>query len=291
MMRRRTALGVMAMTINLDTALRTMADGLPEDGSLMPAFFIGHGSPMNAVEDNRFTRGWKEALKDVPAPKAIVCVSAHWLTRGAFVTAVPNPRTIHDYGGFNSRELNSINYRSPGSPELAKEISNSVKGTRVGLDYEWGLDHSSWSILHHVYPKADIPVLEVSLDYQQPGSWHYRLGQELMQLRKRGVLVIGSGNIVHNLREVDFRQPTSGFDWAVEADDIVKKQILARDHESLFDYRKLGQAVSRAVPTPDHYLPLLYTLGMTSAKDKVTLFNDAAVYGSLSMTSVKISLT
>lgn len=288
-MQRRTALGMMAMTMNLETAIKAMAADLKEEDLLMPAFFIGHGSPLNAVENNPFTRGWKDALQAIPTPKAIVCISAHWLTRGSYVTAMANPRTIHDYGGFNSPELNSVQYPAPGSLELAKEIVKSVKGTTVGLDNQWGLDHSAWPILRHAFPKANIPVLEMSIDYHQPGEWHYRLGQELTGLRKRGVLVIGSGNIVHNLREVNFRLPDTGYDWAIEANEIVKKKLLDGDHQSLCKYQKLGRSVTRAVPTPDHYFPLLYTLGMKTAKDTVSLFNDSAVCGSLTMTSVKLS--
>ena len=253
----------------------------------MPAFFIGHGNPMNAIEENQFTRGWKDAVADVPKPKAILCVSAHWLTRGTFVTAMKRPRTIHDFGGF-PKELFATEYPAPGDPKLAETISRSSQAYRIELDHSWGLDHGSWSILKPLFPDADVPVLELSIDYHRPGDWHYSLGRELRELRKKGVLIIGSGNMVHNLGKVDFKMKNTGFDWAIEANELFKSIIESGDHKPLFDYQKLGKEIALAVPTPDHYYPLLYALGLQTEADQLTIFNDQVLMGSLTMTSVKI---
>lgn len=273
--------------VTLGTSLKTLSETLKEEDTVMPVFFIGHGSPMNALEDNEYTQGWKTAMSGIPKPKAILCVSAHWLTRGTFVTAMEKPKTIHDFGGF-PKELFDAEYPAAGDPALAKEISETVKATKVGLDNDWGLDHGTWSVLKPIFPDADIPVLQFSIDYYQPGTWHYELAKDLAALRKKGVLIIGSGNMVHNLRMADFSQKEKGFDWAVEMNEYFKKQILDGDHAPLKDYTKLGKSAQLAIPTPDHYYPLLYTLGLQSKDEKVTIFNDKAMMGSLTMTSVKI---
>jgi len=273
--------------VTLGTSLKTLSETLKEEDTVMPVFFIGHGSPMNALEDNEYTQGWKTAMAGIPKPKAILCVSAHWLTRGTFVTAMEKPKTIHDFGGF-PKELFDAEYPAAGDPALAKEISETVKATKVGQDNDWGLDHGTWSVLKPVFPDADIPVLQFSIDYYQPGAWHYELAKDLVALRKKGVLIIGSGNMVHNLRMADFSQKEKGFDWAVEMNEYFKKQILDGDHAPLKDYTKLGKSAQLAIPTPDHYYPLLYTLGLQGKDEKVTIFNDKAMMGALTMTSVKI---
>jgi len=290
-MDRRTFLGALgaAGAATLQSAFQAPANDRDAGGELMPAFFIGHGSPLNAIEDNRFTLGWKEAMKDVPPPEAILCVSAHWPTRGTYVTATNRPRTIHDHR-VASRELNAVRYDAPGSPALAAEIADAVRATSVGLDVLRGLDHATWSILRHAFPSAAVPVLQMSIDLRRPGTWHYNLGRELLYLRRRGVLVIGSGNIVHNLSEADVELGYDGFEWAIEADEVVKAKIKAVDHGALCEHEALGRAVSLAVPTPDHYYPLLYVLGMQTPEDKVTIFNDSLAYGCVTMTSVRLGV-
>lgn len=289
-MLRKDFLKTMAMAsgaVTIGKSMQAMEEALPENGKLMPAFFIGHGSPMNALEDNEFTRGWKAAMANVPRPSAILCVSAHWLTRGTWVTAMDRPKTIHDFGGF-PRELSEAQYAAAGDPRLAGLVSDTVKGTTVGLDQGWGLDHGTWSVLKPVFPKADIPVVQVSIDIAKPGAWHYALAKELSSLRRRGVLIIGSGNIVHNLRMVDFRNLQKGFDWAIEMDELTKQLIRNREHAKLCDYGSLGKSARLAIPTPDHYYPLLYTLALQNAKEEATIFNAKAVAGSITMTSVRI---
>ncbi|MFN8706331.1 MAG: 4,5-DOPA dioxygenase extradiol [Planctomyces sp.] len=277
-----------AGAVSLESSLRAMADDLPEQDLMMPAFFIGHGSPMNAIEDNVFIRGWRDAMKEIPVPRAILCVSAHWLTRGTWVTAANVPRTIHDFRGF-PRQLSEAQYPAPGSPKIAQSISESVSDVRIGLDQTWGLDHGAWSVLMPVFPKADIPVLELSIDERQPPGWHYELGRMLVGLRRRGVLIIGSGNIVHNLGMLNPRMPETGFDWADAFDDKLKSLIRKHDHRSLIEYTALGREAKLSVPTPDHFYPLLYTLGLQTRTDTVSIFNDQSVMGSISMTSVRIA--
>lgn len=258
----------------------------------MPVLFVGHGSPMNAIEDNPFSGKWKQIGKELPRPTAILCISAHWETNGTFVTAMPNPETIHDFGGFPC-ELFQVQYPAPGNPELAKTIRQGVKQYPVGLNADWGLDHGSWSVLKHIYPEADIPVLELSIDYTKGMQYHYNLAQELAFLRKRGVLIVGSGNMVHNLRLIHvksiegFNEPY-GYDWALEMNDIFKQKIRSADHKALIDYPSLSKAARLAIPTPDHYIPLLYVLGLQEKKEDIEFFNDQALAGSLTMTSVII---
>jgi len=256
----------------------------------MPVFFLGHGSPMNAIEENEFTAGWRNAGKTIPKPNAILCISAHWETKGTFVTVMEQPRTIHDFGGF-PQELFNVQYPAPGSPELAKEVRETVKKTEVGSDEKWGLDHGCWSVVKHLYPDADVPVVQMSLDYYQPAQYHYDLAKELSQLRNKGILIVGSGNIVHNLRMVAWdklEKPGFGYDWAIEANDKVKDLILSGDHKPLINYKSQGEAFNLAIPTPEHYLPMLYALALKEENEEVSLFNDKEVGGSLSMTSVKI---
>ncbi len=256
----------------------------------MPVLFLGHGSPMNAIEENEFVAGWRNIGQTFPKPKAILCVSAHWETGGTFVTAMEKPKTIHDFGGF-PKELYAVQYPAPGSPELAKEIKNIVKKTDLGLDEKWGLDHGCWSVVKHLYPKADVPVIQMSLNYSQTPQYHYDLAKELSSLRKKGVLIIGSGNMVHNLRMVAWDKLDAteyGYDWALEASEKMKKYILDGDHQSLIDYQSQGSAFNLAIPTPEHYLPLLCALALKEENEKVSLFNDKIVAGSLAMTSVII---
>ena len=251
----------------------------------MPVLFVGHGNPMNAIEQNDYAHAWQQLGKTLPRPNAILCISAHWETKGTFVTAMEKPKTIHDFYGF-PKALFDVEYPAAGSAELAKETKQSITKTPVGFDYEWGLDHGSWSVLKHIYPDADVPVIEMSMDYTQGPQWHFDLAKELAVLRNKGVLIIGSGNMVHNLQAVDFNK-AGGFDWAMEANDIFKKLINGGDYKSLINYGALGKAVQMAVPTPDHYLPLLYTLGVTGAGENISLFNDKADVGSITMTSLK----
>ena len=264
--------------------------GLGEEEEKMPVLFIGHGSPMNAIEDNEFSKRWQQMGKEISTPKAVVVISAHWLTKGTLVTAMPNPKTIHDFGGF-PQALFDVQYPAPGSPELASEIKKIITNPVVELDHDWGLDHGTWSVVKHMYPDVDIPVLQLSIDYYKPAAYHYELAKQLLSLRKKGVLIIGSGNMVHNLRMVAWdklNEPEYGFDWALEMNDIFKNKISNGFHKELIQYEKLHKAATLAIPTPDHYYPLLYILALQSDNDKVEFFNDKAVGGSLTMTSVKI---
>ena len=255
----------------------------------MPILFLGHGSPMNAIEENEFVSGFRKLAKNLPKPNAILCVSAHWETKGTFVTAMQNPPTIHDFGGF-PKELFAVQYPAPGSPQLANETKALITKTEVGLDHKWGLDHGAWSVIKHLYPNADIPVIQLSLDYSQTPQYHYELAQQLKSLREKGILIIGSGNMVHNLGKVEWRRLNEnfGYDWAMEANEKMKKYILDQNHQELIDFRSQGKAFDLAIPTPEHYLPLLYSLAMQDKNEAVELFNDKAVAGALTMTSVKI---
>jgi len=255
----------------------------------MPVLFLGHGSPMNAIEENEFVTGFRNVAKEIPLPNAILCISAHWETKGTLVTAMENPPTIHDFGGF-PQALFDVQYPAPGNPELALETQSLITSTEVGLDDKWGLDHGAWSVIKHLYPNADIPVIQMSLDYRQGPQFHYELGQQISALREKGVLIIGSGNIVHNLRMVEWRRlnETYGYDWAIEANENMKRLILNGDHKPLINFRLQGKAWDLAIPTPEHYLPLLYTLALQDKNEEVKLFNDKPVAGSLTMTSLKI---
>lgn len=260
-----------------------------ESTQKMPVLFLGHGSPMNAIEENEFVAGFRNIAKDIPKPKAILCVSAHWETRGTHVTAMDMPPTIHDFGGF-PRALFDVQYPAPGSPELALETKKVVTKTQVHLDEKWGLDHGAWSVIKHLYPNADIPVIQLSLDYTQAPQYHYELAKELASLREKGVLIIGSGNMVHNLRMVSWQHLDKifAYDWALEASDKMKNFILNDHHQQLINFNSQGRAFNMAIPSPEHYLPLLYTLALKENNENVSLFNDKPVAGALTMTSVKI---
>jgi 4,5-DOPA dioxygenase extradiol len=256
----------------------------------MPVLFLGHGSPMNAIEENEFVTGFRTIGKTIPKPKAILVISAHWETKGTFVTAMDKPRTIHDFGGF-PQTLFDVQYPAPGSPELAAETKRIIQTTTVELDEKWGLDHGAWSVVKHLYPDADVPVIQMSMDYTQGAQYHYDLAKQLAVLRKKGVLIIGSGNMVHNLRMVAWDKLNTGsfgFDWAIEASEQMKKFILADDHQSLINFKSQGKAFDLAIPSPEHYLPLIYTMALKERNEEITLFNDKALGGSLTMTSVKI---
>ncbi|OYX84670.1 MAG: 4,5-DOPA dioxygenase extradiol [Flavobacteriales bacterium 32-34-25] len=256
----------------------------------MPVLFLGHGSPMNAIEENQFVAGFRNMAKTLPQPNAILCISAHWFTKGTKVTAMEMPRTIHDFGGF-PKELFAVQYPAKGNPELALETSKLLLSTEVELDHEWGLDHGAWSVIKHLYPEANVPVIQLSIDYSKSPQYHFELAQKLSALRHKGILIIGSGNIVHNLRLVDFYNmdiDNYGFDWAIEAREKVNSYLLDGNFQALIDYEKHGQALQLAIPTPEHYLPLIYTLGLKEKQEELSLFNDKLLGGSLSMTSVKI---
>jgi 4,5-DOPA dioxygenase extradiol len=252
----------------------------------MPVAFIGHGSPENALENNPFSTTWKRLGEMIPKPALILSISAHWVIQeGTAVTAVTHPRTIHDFYGFPD-ELYRIEYPAPGSPEGAKLVQNLVRSSSIGLDYEWGLDHGTWSVLRHMYPSADIPVIQLSLNYNQPLSILFRIGKELSLLRERGVLILGSGNLVHNLMMLNMH--AKPYPWAVEFDDIVKNNITTRDYDSLIDYTKYHIS-SLAHPTSEHYLPLICVIG-AAGDDRPWFFNEAIFAGSVSMRSVVFGL-
>ena len=256
----------------------------------MPVLFLGHGSPMNAIEENQFVTGFRNLAQNLPKPNAILCVSAHWFTKGSKVTAMEMPKTIHDFGGF-PKELFQVQYPAHGSPELAMITQELLLPTAVELDHHWGLDHGAWSVIKHLYPKADIPVIQLSIDYSKPTEYHFQLAQQLSRLREKGILIIGSGNIIHNLRLVDFynfEKDDYGYDWAIEARARINSLLLDGNFQPLLEYEKQSQAFQLAIPTPEHFLPLIYTLGLKDKSEEIQLFNDKLVAGSLSMTSVRI---
>ncbi|SEF93151.1 4,5-DOPA dioxygenase extradiol [Flavobacterium urumqiense] len=256
----------------------------------MPALFLGHGSPMNAIEENQFVAGFRNLAKTLPQPNAILCISAHWFTKGTKVTAMEMPRTIHDFGGF-PQALFEVEYPAKGSPELALETKELLLPTEVELDEHWGLDHGAWSVIKHLYPDANVPVIQLSIDYTKSGQYHFDLAQKLSALRNKGILIIGSGNIVHNLGLVDFHnfdKDNYGYDWAIEVKENVNNYLLHGNFQPLIDFEKQNKAFQLAIPTPEHYLPLIYTLGLKGKSEELSLFNDKLLAGSLSMTSVKI---
>jgi 4,5-DOPA dioxygenase extradiol len=257
----------------------------------MPVLFLGHGSPMNAIEDNEYRRSWQalgaEFGQNLPKPRLILCISAHWLTQGWWLTGMEKPRTIHDFGGF-PQELFDQQYPAPGAPAAAQEISSGIDHPPVGLDRdEWGLDHGTWSVLKPMFPKADIPVLQLSMDYSRPAAEHFALGRQLRAFRDRGVLIVGSGNIVHNLRAMR-RDVASNqaYDWAIEFDATVAGQVEKGDLEALAAFEKMGSVAQLAHPTYDHYLPLLYAAGAVDAKEPVRSFNTSYQGGAISMRSM-----
>lgn len=276
------------ITMKMNTLQNMVDTFLPTEK--MPILFLGHGSPMNAIEENEFVTEFRNLAQKIPTPKAIICISAHWETKGTWVTAMEKPKTIHDFGGF-PKALFEVQYPALGSPTLAQEVKDTLTGIEVGLDQHWGFDHGAWSVVKHLYPKADIPMIQLSLDATKDPSYHYNLAKELTKLRHKGVLIIGSGNMVHNLKLIAWDKLNSNnysFDWAKEAQEKMKSFIADKNHQALIQYTQQGNAFRLAIPTPEHFLPLLYILGLQQANEEAILFNDKAVAGSLTMTSLYI---
>ena len=260
----------------------------------MPVLFLGHGSPMNAIEENEFVKGFRNLATTLATPRAIICISAHWFTQGTQITAMEKPPTIHDFTGFPSA-LYEVEYPAKGDPQLAKYakilLDPYLAPAMTELDEKWGLDHGAWSVTKHLYPNANVPVIQISIDYSKPPIHHFELAQKLQKLREKGVLIIGSGNIVHNLRMVDwanFDKDDYGYDWAIEARATINKLLMEENYTPLINYQDQGAAFKLAIPSPDHYLPLIYTLGLQKKGESIHLFNDKLMAGSLSMTSLKI---
>lgn len=277
------------LTMGSLTGFKRFTDDLGEQEEKMPVLFIGHGSPMNGIENNEFSLQWEKTAKELPVPTAVLVISAHWLTNGTHITAMDHPKTIHDFGGF-PQELFDVQYPAPGNSLLAAETKELIHSTNVGLNHDWGLDHGTWTVVRRMYPDAKIPVLQLSIDYSKPASYHYELAKELGALRKKGVLIIGSGNMVHNLSRVAWDkldQPGYGYDWAIEMHELFKKKITEGDHQALINYETLSKSAKLAIPTPDHYYPLMYTLGLQEKNEEPVFFNDKLVAGSLNMTSVQ----
>ncbi|MDW3212284.1 MAG: 4,5-DOPA dioxygenase extradiol [Reichenbachiella sp.] len=286
-MKRGKFLKLLATTPMVGMSLKTWTKQIEDisESEKMPTLFVGHGNPMNAILENDITRGWQEMGKGLK-PKAILCISAHWQTKGTMVTMTPKPRTIHDFGGF-PKALFDVQYPAPGSPEMAAEVIQEVKKTTVEEDHEWGLDHGTWSVLIKMFPEADVPVFQLSLDYKQGPQYHYELAQELKALRKKGVLIVGSGNIIHNLRMArwDSDEP---YDWALNFDQKTKEWIENNDYSTLINYSKIGQEAMLSIPTNEHYLPMLYTLALRDEKETLTFFNESILMGSMAMRSFVI---
>lgn len=255
----------------------------------MPVLFLGHGNPMNAIEENEFVKGFRKISNEIPKPVSILCISAHWETRGIRVTAMDHPRTIHDFGGF-PRALFEVQYPAQGNPQLAATI-RSIENDLIQPDFQWGLDHGAWSVIKHLYPQADVPVVQFSLNTQLTSRGHYDFAKKLDELRNQGVLIIGSGNPVHNLGMVAWDKIDEvgfAYDWAMEANEKMNDLILKDDHNSLVDYLSNGSAFRLAIPTPEHYLPMLYVLALKRREEQVEIFNDKLIAGSLSMKSLLI---
>ena len=254
----------------------------------MPAIFFGHGNPMNALADNSFTQAWAKIGQSIPKPSAILCISAHWYVPAVAVTAMDRPRTIHDFGGF-PRELFEVEYPAPGSIDLAQRVGELLDDDIQMDDSRWGLDHGTWSVLCHVYPAANIPVVQLSINESEPAEFHYSLARKLLPLRDEGVLVVGSGNLVHNLHAYAWgKHDVEPFDWAVRFENTARQLMVAGDHEPLVDYESLGRDAMLSAPTPDHYLPLIYILGLQRSDDVVTFPVEGFDGGSISMLSVQI---
>lgn len=266
-----------ALAMNINEFQQKISTEKPSER--MPAIFIGHGNPMHALNDNSFTQSLAKIGTMVEKPKAILIVSAHWLTRGTFVADTPRPETIHDFGGFPDA-LFQVQYKAQGAPALAKEVVAHIPN--VQLDHDWGLDHGAWTVLKHMYPDADVPVFQLSIDYSKPETYHLELAKYLDFLRDRGVLVLGSGNIVHNLRLVNWQKPDSAFDWALEFDAKVKEQLVNGDYKELTNYRTWGKFAELSVPTNDHYLPMMYTIGLAQPKEEVKFLFEGFEMGSIS---------
>lgn len=259
-----------------------MSDFAPNQDK-MPVLFVGHGSPMNAIEDNEFCQAWRRIGQSLPRPQAILCISAHWETAGVQVTAMQAPRTIYDFYGFPP-ELYAIRYPAPGSPELASLVQQVVGGAAVQPDMTWGLDHGTWSVLRRMFPQADIPVVQLSLDTTRSPQQHYDLGKRLGVLRRRGVLIVGSGNMVHNLRLIQWSE--AAYDWAQEFDALLRQRILDNDHTALAGYSQFGRLAALSIPTPEHFLPLLYALAAQEDGEPVNFFAEKVTLGSISMRGV-----
>jgi len=254
----------------------------------MPAVFFGHGNPLNALQQNEWTKGWATIGKSIPRPRAIVCVSAHWYLPATLVTGMSQPRTIHDFGGF-PRELYQVQYRAPGALEVAKRVQKLLAPFTVELDQSWGLDHGTWSVLVHVYPEADVPVVQLSIDETQPAAFHFELGKRLAPLRDEEILVMGSGNLVHNLHTYAWgRHTPEPYDWAVRFEETAKQLMVDGEFGALVDYESLGRDAVLSIPTPDHYLPLLYVLGATRSGDAITFPVKGVDGGSVSMLTVQV---
>jgi 4,5-DOPA dioxygenase extradiol len=254
----------------------------------LPAIFLGHGNPMNALADNTFTQGWRRLGAELPRPRAVLCISAHWYLPVTALTAMDAPRTIHDFGGF-PRPLFEFEYPAPGSPDLARRVQQLLGSQSATLDGQWGLDHGAWSVLCHVYPQADVPVVQLSINEALPAAAHYRIGQQLSRLREEGVLIVGSGNLVHNLHAYSWgRHVQEPFDWAVRFEKQAREWMLSGNHAPLVAYEALGRDAALAAPTPDHYLPLLYVLGAQQPDDPVAFPVEGIDGGSVSMLSVRV---
>lgn len=250
--------------------------------AVMPAMFVGHGNPLNAIEDNEFSQTWAGIGQQLPTPIAILCISAHWLTKGTFVAATPQPETIYDFSGFPS-ELYQVSYPAPGSPEFARQVKSAVTSKSIQDDHSWGLDHGCWSVLTQMFPKADIPVFQMSIDMLAKPEDHYAIAKELAVLRSKGLLIMGSGNIVHNLRLMQWAD--TAYDWAIEFDQLSKTLIEKGDHDALIQFRTLGKAADLSIPTTEHYLPLIYSIGLQRPDDQLRFFNEKTTAGSVSMRS------
>lgn len=269
------------------SALSKLGDAL-SPSARMPVMFIGHGNPMNAIEENAYHKSWQALGKSLPRPQAILSVSAHWITKGTKVTGMSHPKTIHDFGGF-PKKLFDQQYPAPGSPAFAALAKELVTYSHIQTDDSWGLDHGTWSVLLPMYPAADIPVFQLSLDYDQPPTYHYEIGKQLNKLRDKGVLIIGSGNLVHNLGMVDWGNTGKTFDWALEFDSKFTQWMDKGDHASVLNYQKLlGSTATMAHPSYDHLLPLFYILGLQQKNEKISYFNDRIDMGSISMRSMLI---
>lgn len=258
----------------------------------MPVLFLGHGTPMNAIEENRFVSEFRNLGGMLPKPNAILCISAHWETDGTKITAMEYPETIHDFGGF-PRQLYQVQYPAPGNPALASEVKELITTSQTQLTTDWGLDHGAWSVIKHLYPDADVSTIQLSLDYRKSPKAHFEMAKELRKLRRKGVLIVGSGNIVHNLRMVSWRNLSGntpyGYDWATETKEEIKTLLQNGHIEELMKYHSRGRAFNLSIPTPEHYLPLLYAVALKSDDERITFFNDELVGGSIAMTSLVIS--
>lgn len=254
----------------------------------MPAVFFGHGSPMNALAQNHYTQAWRRLGESVPRPKAILAISAHWYTPGTAVTAMESPRTIHDFGGF-PQALFDLQYPAPGSPLVAARVRDVLAPLEVRLDAEWGLDHGTWSVLVHAFPRADIPVVQLSIDATKPPAFHYDLGSRLAPLRAEGVLIIASGNVIHNLRRIRWEEDAPAYEWAVRFNARVRDHLMRRDHKPLVAYEQMDDDARLSVPTPEHFLPLLYILGLQGDQDSIAFPLDGIQNSSIGMLALVVS--